>query len=283
MKIAVTGATGQLGRIVIEKLKEKIDAGSIVALVRSSQKAADLGVEIREADYDMPELLGGALQGVDVLVLISGSEVGKRILQHTNVIEAAQKAGVKRIVYTSLLHADRSSLVLAGEHIATETLLKNAGIPFTILRNGWYSENYAGSVTGGLAAGAIMGSAGDGKISSASRKDYAEAIVAVVTTDGHQNKVYELAGDEAFTMADLAAEISKQSGKDIAYTNLPLEEYASMLVKAGLPEGIAQMYAGIDVSTSKGDLFDDSHQLSKLIGHPTTPLKDVVAQMLKGA
>ena len=283
MKIAVTGATGQLGRIVVNKLKEKTDAKNIVAVVRSRQKASDLNVETREADYEKSDSLASALQGIDTLVFISGSEVGKRAPQHTNVIDAAKKNGVKRIIYTSLLHADRTSLGIAPEHIATENLLKSAGIPFTILRNGWYTENYGGSIANALGAGALYGSADKGKISSAPRKDYAEAIVAVATTDGHQGKTYELAGDEAFTLSDLAAEISKQTGKNIAYTNLPVNEYANTLAKAGLPEGVAQMFAGIDVSTSKGDLFDDSRTLSKLIGRPTTSLSDVVAELLKAA
>ena len=283
MKIAITGATGQLGRIVIHKLKEKIAAGNIIALVRSSRKAADLGVEAREADYDQPASLYSALQGIDTLVLISGSEIGKRVVQHKNVIEAAKKTGVKRIVYTSLLHADRTSFGIAAEHVATESLLKDAGISFTVLRNGWYTENYAASVAGGLGAGTFIGSADNGKISSAPRKDYAEAVIAVVTTEGHHGKVYELAGDEAFTLSDLAEEVSKQTGKDISYTNLPSEQYEASLAKAGLPEGITQMLAGIDVSTSKGDLFDDSRQLSKLIGRSTTPLREVVSEMLKEA
>ncbi len=283
MKIAVTGATGQLGRIVVNKLKEKVDAQSIVALVRSTAKANDLGVQTREADYDKPELLAIALQGIDTLVFISGSEIGKRTVQHQNVIEAAKKAGVKKIVYTSLLHADRSSFGIADEHVATENLLKQAGIPFTILRNGWYTENYGGSIAGGLGAGTIIGSAANGKISSAPRKDYAEAAVAVATSQGHEGKVYELAGDEAFTMSDLAAEVSSQTGKSISYTNMPPNEYAAALVKAGFPEGVGQMFAGMDVATAKGDLFDDSHQLSKLIGRATTPLRAVVAEMLKKA
>ena len=283
MKIAVTGATGQLGRIVVNKLKEKVEAQSIVALVRSTAKANDLGVQTREADYDKPELLAIALQGIDTLVFISGSEIGKRTVQHQNVIEAAKKAGVKKIVYTSLLHADRSSFGIADEHVATENLLKQAGIPFTILRNGWYTENYGGSVAGGLGAGTIIGSAANGKISSAPRNDYAEAAVAVATSQGHEGKVYELAGDEAFTMSDLAAEVSSQIGKNIPYTNMPPNEYAAALVKAGFPEGVGQMFAGMDVATEKGDLFDDSHQLSKLIGRSTTPLSAVVAEMLKKA
>mgnify|MGYP003576192938 CR=1 FL=1 len=281
MKIAITGATGQLGRIVVEKLKEKTGADNMVALVRSKEKAADLGVEAREADYEDPQSLDAALNGVDTLLLISGSEVGKRAAQHRNVIDAAKKNGVKWIVYTSLLHADTSSLSLAAEHVATEKMLKESGIPHTILRNGWYTENYTGSIGGALAGGAFIGSAGEGKIASAARKDFAEAAVQVLTTKGHEGKVYELAGDEAYTLSDLSAEISKQSGKTIAYKNLPEGEYAKVLASFGLPQGLAQAIASWDVSASKGDLFDDKEQLSQLIGRPTTPLNEVVAEALK--
>jgi NAD(P)H dehydrogenase (quinone) len=282
MKIGITGATGQLGRLVVSKLKSKVSADNIVALARSQQKGADLGVTVREADYAKPETLNSALEGIDTLLLISSSEVGQRATQHHNVIEAAKKAGVKWIVYTSLLHADTSSLSLAEEHRQTEAELKKSGIPYTILRNGWYTENYAGSIPGALAGGAFIGSAGDGKISSASREDFADAAVAVLTGQGQEGKIYELAGDEAYTLNDLAAEISRQTGKDIPYKNLPEADYASALAGFGLPEGLAKAIAGWDVSASKGALYDDSRQLSKLIGHPTTPMKETVAEALKG-
>ena len=283
MKIAVTGATGQLGCIVINQLKETNEKGNIVALARSPQKATGMGVDVRVADYNNPVSLNIALMDIATLVFISGSEVGQRIPQHTNIIEAAKQAGVRRIVYTSLLHVDTTSLSISEEHIVTETLLKNAGIPFTILRNGWYTENYENSVMSGLKANTFIGSACDGKISSAARRDYAEAIVAVLSSGAHHGKIYELAGDESFSLSDLAAEVSVQSGKLISYTNLSSEEYVTTLLKAGLPHGVAEMLAGIDVSTSKGDLFDDSHQLSNLIGRPTTPLSDVVKDFLKQA
>ena len=280
MKIAITGATGQLGQIVVDKLKEKVPADHIIALARSSQKAAQLGVPSHVADYEKPETLDAALKGVDTLLLISGSEVGKRAVQHNNVIAAAKKNGVKWIVYTSLLHADTSTLSLAAEHVATEAALKESGIPHTILRNGWYTENYTGSIAGALAGGAFVGSAGDGKIASAARKDFAEAAVAVLTSEGHEGKVYELASDEAYTLTDLAAQISKQTGKNIPYKNLPEGEYATLLKGFGLPEGLAHAIASWDVSASKGDLFDDGKQLSTLIGRPTTPLSEVVAEAL---
>jgi NAD(P)H dehydrogenase (quinone) len=281
MKIAVTGATGQLGRIVVNRLKEKIGAQNIVALVRSTQKAADLGVEARKADYNQPETLDAALQGIETLVFISGSEIGKRIEQHKNVIDAAKKAGTKRIIYTSFLRADTTSLPIAGEHVATEKFLKDSGLVYTILRVGWYTENYETSVASAVASGTFIGSAGSGKISSAPRKDYAEAVVVAAATEGHEGKIYELAGDEAFTMTELATEVSKLTGKDVSYTDLPAEEYTAVLEKAGLPEGLPQVLAGIDVSVSRGDMFENSYQLSKLIGRSTIPLREVVAEMLK--
>lgn len=280
MKIGVTGATGQLGQLVVGKLKEKISAENIVALVRTPEKAAGLGVEARVFDYNNPESLVASLKGIDKLLLISGSELGKRATQHAAVIEAAKQAGVKNMVYTSLLHADKSSLMLAAEHLATEKALIASGITYTILRNGWYTENYAGSAKGAIGAGAFIGCAGSGKIASAARIDYAEAAAAVLATEGHENKIYELAGDDAYTLNDFAAELSRLSGKTIPYNNLSEEQYAEILKSFGLPEGLAQMLADSDTGASKGGLFDDSKQLSALIGRPTTPLANVLADAL---
>ncbi|MFD1198136.1 SDR family oxidoreductase [Brucella gallinifaecis] len=281
MTIAVTGATGQLGRIVIEKLKAKVPASDIVALVRSPEKAADLGVSARPADYVKPETLVAALANVETVLLISSNEIGQRAQQHKNVIDAAKKAGVKRIVYTSLLHADNSPLSLAEEHRLTEADLKASGLSYTILRNGWYTENYTGSIGGALAGGAFIGSAGEGKISAAPRADFAEAAVVALTGESHDGKTYELAGDTAWTLSDLAAEISKQTGKNIPYKNLPETEYAAALKGFGLPDGFADAIAGWDADAAKGALFDDSKQLSSLIGRPTTPLSVSVAEALK--
>ena len=280
MKIGVTGATGQLGRIVVEKLKQKVAAESIVALVRTPEKASDLGVEARVFDYTKPESLAAALKGVDKLLLISSNEIGQRLPQHKAVIEAAKHAGVKLLVYTSILHADTSSLGLAGEHLATEAALEASGLVYTILRNGWYTENYTGSAKGAIGAGAFIGCAGNGKISSAARVDFAEAAAVVLAGEGHENKIYELAGDETYTLTDLAAEISRQSGKAIPYNNLTETQYTDILKNFGLPEGIAGMLADSDTGASKEGLYDDSHVLSTLIGRPTTPLSIVLSKSL---
>lgn len=280
MKIAVTGSTGQLGRLVVELLKERVGAQHVIALARTPEKAASMDVEVRTFDYGQPHGLVAGLEGVDRLLLISSSEIGQRAVQHARVIEAAQKAGVGQIVYTSLLHADTSKLSLAGEHIATEELLKKSGIPYTILRNGWYTENYTGSVKGALAAGVLAGSAGNGRISSATRADFAEAAAVAVTGDSHAGHTYELAGDESYTLEDLAAEVSRQSGKNIPYQNLPEAEYAGLLEKVGVPSQYAAAIASWDTCASKGDLFDDSRQLSRLIGRPTTPLSEAVKAAL---
>ena len=280
MKIGVTGATGQLGRLVVESLKSKVSAETIVALVRNPEKAADLGIEARTFDYTQAENLVASLKGIDKLLLMSGNEVGQRLPQHLAVIDAAKQAGVKQLFYTSILHADSSPLGLATEHLATEVAIKESGLTYTILRNGWYTENYTGSAKGAVGAGAFIGNAGDGKIASAARVDYAEAVAVVLAGEGHEGKTYELAGDEAYTLTELAAEISKQSGKTIPYNNLTEAEYAGILKSFGLPDGLAEMLANSDTGASKGGLFDDSKVLSELIGRPTTSLAKVVADAL---
>lgn len=281
MTIAITGATGQLGRLVIQDLIPAVGAGKIVALARSPEKAADLGVAVRAADYDQPETLRAALTDISTVLLISGSEIGKRTPQHAAVINAAQDNGVKHIVYTSILNADTSTLGLAHEHRETEALIKGSGIAYTILRNGWYTENYTASLPGALQAGAVMGSAGEGRISAATRADYAAAAAAVLAGSGFENKTLELAGDTAFTLNDLAAEVSRQTGKTIPYTNMPPAEFAKVLASFGLPEGLATMLAEGEVEISKGVLFHEGTELSNLIGRPTTPLADSVAAALK--
>jgi len=280
MTIAITGATGQLGRITIDKLKQRLPADQIVALARSPEKAADLGVATRVFDYNRPETLAPALAGVDTLLLISGSEVGKRGPQHAAVVAAAKQAGIARIVYTSLLRADTTPISLGVEHSETERAILASGIPYTLLRNGWYIENYAAGVQGALAHGALIGAAGEGRIAAATRADYADAAVAVLLGTGHEGKTYELAGDTAFTLADLAAEISRQTGRDIPFRNLPAADYAAALTGAGVPAHFAELLAGWDIDTSNGALFDNGHALSKLIGHPTTSLADGVKALI---
>ncbi|ADG08845.1 SDR family NAD(P)-dependent oxidoreductase [Caulobacter segnis] len=279
--IAVTGATGQLGRLVIEKLKARAPAESLVALVRDPAKAADLGVEARAADYDKPETLAAALAGVDVLLLISSDAIGQRVSQHHNVIEAAKAASVKRIAYTSILRADDTPIGLGVEHRATEALIQESGLDYTLLRNGWYLENYAGAIAGALHAGAFAGSAGEGRISAALRAEYAEAAAVVLTSEDHAGKIYELGGDESFSMADLAAEVSRQTGRSLPYNDLPEADYAKVLESIGLPAPVAAMLAQSDVGVSKGGLLEEGRQLSSLIGHPTTPLAAFVAGVLK--
>lgn len=282
MKIAVTGATGQLGSLVVNALKARTASSNIVALVRKPEKAASLGVEARAFDYSQPEALPAALAGIDALLLVSSNEIGQRGPQHRNVIEAAKKAGVSWIVYTSLLHADTSAITaLSGEHLDTEAVLKASGVDYTILRNGWYTENYTGSVAGAVQGGAFLGSAGAGRISSATRADYAEAAAVVLTTPGHRNKTYELAGDVAYTLADLAAEISRQTGKTIPYKNLPEAEYAKVLEGFGLPAGLAAAFAGFDAGAAQGALYDKAGELSRLLGRPTTSLATAVSAALK--
>ncbi|MGM7969447.1 SDR family oxidoreductase [Yersinia enterocolitica] len=281
--IAVTGATGQLGRLVINALLKKVPANEIIAAVRSPEKASDLaalGVQVRKADYSQPTTLETAFQGVDKLLLISSSEVGQRIAQHTAVINAAKHAGVKLLAYTSLLHADTSTLGLGEEHRATESLLRESGLSVVLLRNGWYTENYAASIAPALAHGAFIGAVGDGRIASATREDYAQAAAEVLTQENQAGKVYELAGDDSYSLAEFSAEIARQSGKPVVYKNLSEADFKQALLSAGLPEVFASLLADSDAGAAKGGLFDDSHTLSKLIGRPTTPYAKVIATTL---
>ncbi|MBJ4955336.1 SDR family oxidoreductase [Salmonella enterica subsp. enterica serovar Goldcoast] len=277
--IAITGATGQLGQHVIESLLKIVPASQIVAIVRNPAKAAALsqqGIIVRQADYTDEAAFTTALQGINKLLLISSSEVGQRTPQHRNVINAAKAAHVKFIAYTSLLHANTSPLGLADEHVATEQMLAESGIAYALLRNGWYTENYLASAPAALEHGVFIGAAGEGKIASATRADYAAAAARVISEDGHAGKIYELAGDEGWTLNQLAAELAKQSGKKVVYQNLSEADFAAALKGFGLPAGLADMLADSDVGASKGGLFDDSHTLSKLISRPTTLLADSV-------
>jgi NAD(P)H dehydrogenase (quinone) len=283
--IAITGATGQLGRLVVAQLLDRVPAGEIVAAVRSPEKAADLaerGVAVRRADYDDPDTLTAAFAGVDKLLFISSSEVGQRVRQHGNVIEAAKRAGVDLVAYTSVLHADNSPLGLAEEHRRTEDALAASGVSYVLLRNGWYLENYGAAVPTALEHGVILGCAGDGRISAATRADFAAAGAAVMTGEDPAGRIYELAGDESFTLTELAEEISRQSGKPVTYRNLSQAEHQAALVGAGLPEPIAALLADSDAGIAQGALFDNGRALSRLIGRPTTPLAAVVALALEG-
>jgi NAD(P)H dehydrogenase (quinone) len=283
---AVTGATGQLGRLVIAELLKTVPAGQVVAVVRDPAKAADLaakGVVVRQGDYSRPETLAGALAGADKVLLISGNEVGRRVPQHKAVIDAAKAAGAKLVAYTSVLRADGSKLGVAEEHRQTEQALKSSGAPWVLLRNGWYIENYLGNVAPALQYGAVSGASGDGRISAATRADYAAATAAVLTSGEPQaGRIYELAGDEAFTMADFAAELSRLSGKPVAFNRLSEADYKAQLLGFGLPEPVAQMVARSDAAAADGDLYEDGRQLSRLIGRPTTPLRDVLAKVVAG-
>lgn len=282
--IVITGASGQLGRLVISELLKTVPPAQIVAAVRHPGKASDLaalGVQLRVADYTQPATLDSAFAGAAKLLLISSSEVGQRVAQHRNVIDAAERAKVGLIAYTSLLRADSSPLALAAEHQKTEALLKDSGLPHVLLRNGWYTENYLASIPPALQHGVFIGSAGGGKIASAARADYAAAAAAVLTRADQAGKVYELAGDEAYTLSELAAEITRQSGKTVVYQNLPQADFKAALLGAGLPEPIADLLAASDVGAAQGGLFDDGHQLSRLIGRPTTPLATLVKAALQ--
>lgn len=281
--IAVTGATGQLGRLVIDALLKRVSSKELVALVRDPLKAQDLsakGINVRQADYSLPETLKSALAGVDRLLLISSSEVGQRSAQHRAVIDAAKSAGVQLLAYTSLLHADKSTLGLAVEHRDTEQALAESGLSYVLLRNGWYSENYTASVPPAVVHGAILGSVQEGRISSAARADYAEAAAVVLTSEEQAGKVYELAGDESYSLAELASEVAKQSGNAVVYTDLPEQDFKAALIGMGLPEGFAALLADSDAAAAKGDLFESSRQLSQLIGRPTTPIAKSVAAAL---
>lgn len=283
--IAVTGVSGHLGRLVVESLlADGIQAERIVAVVREPEKIADLaarGIEIRRADYAQPATLEAAFKGVERLLLVSSNQLGERASQHENVAAAARKAGVSFLAYTSILKADTTGIKLAAEHLTTEEIIRESGIDFAFLRNGWYHENYTDQIAQTIKHGAIFGSAGDGKVSAASRADYAAAAAAVLTGAGHENKTYELGGDTAFTLNELATEIAKQSDREIAYRELPVEEFAQALIGAGLPEPMAHVLADADLGIKRGDLYTESRDLSRLINRPTTALADAVTSALK--
>ena len=284
MTIVVTGATGHLGHLIVEALlRDGVTPSDIVAGGRNLGKLDDLaaqGVRVVTIDYNDPSTLSAALAGADTLMLVSASEPGKRVEQHKAAIDAALAAGVTRIVYTSAPHATTSHLILAPEHKGTEELIAASGIPSTILRNGWYTENYAGSIPQITATGSLVSSVGEGRVASASRKDYADAAAAVLTTDGHEGKIYELSGDVAWSQADLAAAISEVTGTPVTYVPKTTEEHAAILKSAGLDDGTIFFVTTLDSNTRDGLLAETSGDLARLIGRPTTPLKEGLASAL---
>jgi NAD(P)H dehydrogenase (quinone) len=280
--IVVTGASGALGQLVVEGLLGKVPAAQIVAAVRDPARVphfAARGVQVRRADYEDAASLDGALAGAERVLLVSATEFGKRLPQHRAVIDAARRAGVKLLAYTSILHADSSPLSLAGEHAATEAAIRDSGLPYAFLRNGWYQENYQNAVAGAAQRGEMIGSAGEGRVSAAARADYAAAAVAVLTAEAPQS-VYELAGSESFTMAQLAAEVARQAGRPVAYHNMPPADYAAVLSSVGVPAPWPDLLADSDAGAALGGLFDDGKVLERLIGRPTRSLAEAVRAML---
>ncbi len=284
MKIGVTGATGQLGRLVVEQLLKRCQPQDLVAIVRDPAKAADLaeqGMTVRVAPYDDRAALEAALAGVDKLLLISSNEVGRRVPQHQNVIDAAKAAGVKHVVYTSAPKATTSSLVLAPEHKATEEYLAASGLTYTVLRNNWYSENYTQTIRNAAASGEIVSAAGQGRVASAPRADYAEAAAVVLTNEGHENKVYELGGDQAWDFYELAAIIAEVTGRPCTYKPVEAAELVDRMRQAGADEGTAAFVAALDTNIAEGALAEVTGDLSRLIGRPTTPMRETVKAVLQ--
>ncbi|MFE4367386.1 SDR family oxidoreductase [Streptomyces sp. NPDC056835] len=286
MSIVVTGATGQLGRLVIESLlTDGVPADGIAVVVRNEEKAAGLvarGVELRVADYSRPETLADAFRAGDRVLLISGSEVGQRVPQHTAVIDAARAADVAQLAYTGVLGGPQADFDLAAEHKATERLILDSGLPYTFLRNGWYTENYTANLAPVLEHDAVVAAAGEGRIAAAARADYAAAAAAVLTGEGHLNKAYELSGDTAWSLGEYAAELSRQTGRTIAYNNVPAETLLGILTGAGVPEPMAAILVDVDHAIERGLLAGTTGDLARLTGRPTTPLADTVAEALKG-
>ncbi|WDZ85383.1 SDR family oxidoreductase [Micromonospora cathayae] len=282
MSIVVTGATGHLGRLIVESLLHRgVPADRIVALGRDVSRLADLeqrGVAVRSADYDDLDSLRAAFAGAEKLMFVSGSEVGRRTAQHHQVITAAREAAVGLVVYTSIARADTSSLILAAEHRATEQELVASGLPYVLLRNSWYLENYTGQLDTYLEHG-VAGAAGDGRVAAATRADYAEAAAQVLTSEGHTGRVYELGG-APFTLTDLAAEVSHQSGRPVGYLDLPVEKYTELLVGAGLPEPYAAVLADADRGLAVGELSVEGDDLRTLLGREPTSLADAVRAAL---
>jgi NAD(P)H dehydrogenase (quinone) len=282
--IVVTGASGQLGRLVVADLLRIAPEARLIGIVRNPAAAKDLtdrGVELRVARYEDAASVAAALAGADKVLLISSSEARRRIPQHRHVIDAAKAAGAKLFLYTSILHADTNPMALAIEHRETEALIHSSGLPFVLLRNGWYTENYTAGLAAALRHGVILGAAGDGRVSSAARADFAAAAAAMLASPATQTgRVYELAGDSAYTLTELAAEIARQSGRPVIYRNLSEADYKAALQADGLPEEFGALYAESDAKLAAGALHDESRQLSGLIGRPTTTMAQSVAAAL---
>jgi NAD(P)H dehydrogenase (quinone) len=283
MSIVITGATGHLGRLVVESLLERgVPAAQIVATGRSTEKLADLadrGVVVRRADYTDAGSLKEAFAGAEKVLLVSSSEVGQRYAQHVNAVDAARAVGADLIAYTSITRADSSGLALADEHRATEEYIRESGLPFVFLRNNWYLENYTDQLPVVLEHQALLGSAGEGKVSAVTRADLAAAAAVVLSTDAHAGKVYELAG-MAFTLTEAAATIAEISGKDVQYVDLPGEKYTEVLVAAGVPEPFAQVLADSDLGIGRGDLHEAPDDLRRLIGREPTTIGEAVRAAL---
>lgn len=281
---AVTGATGKLGRLVLDELLQKTGAGNVVALARDPASLADYaarGVQVRRADYDDPASLDAALQGVDRVLLISGNAVGQRERQHGAVIDAAKKAGVSYLAYTSVLNAQASKLLLAAEHVLTENLLAKSGLNYDVLRMPWYSENYTGALGPAIEHGAIYGATGEGRLSTATRADLAGgAVGALLNSPG--GKIYEFAGDQSWSMAEFAEEVGRQAGKPVQYVDQSEADYAKTLEGAGLPAAAAGFLASTSYLAGFGELYSESKDLSTLSGRPTTPISETIAAALKG-
>jgi NAD(P)H dehydrogenase (quinone) len=278
--IAITGACGKLGKLVLEELlNENIAANKIVALTRSTQKLDNFkkkGITVRYGNYDEPESLDLALKGVSKLLLISSSEIGKRVPQHKAVIDSAKRNNVELIAYTSILKADKSPLFLAQEHLETENLIKESGLPYVFLRNGWYTENYTDNASVALEMGTLFGCAKGGRFSTAPRKDYASAAAKIISGSSHEGKIYELAGDESFTLSEFALILSKFFNKSIKYKNLDEKSYAEALAEAGLPKEFAEVLADSEAKAADGWLYDDGKQLSTLLGRQTTATQEML-------
>jgi NAD(P)H dehydrogenase (quinone) len=285
VSIVVTGAGGHLGRLVVEELLGRgVPAEQIVATTRRVEALDELaarGVQVRHADFDAPETLAAAFAGAEKVLIVSGTDFGRRVPQHTAAAEAAQQAGASLVVYTSAPYADTTTMQLAAEHAGTEAAIRALGVPFTFLRNSWYFENYTAQIPQYLEHGAVFGAAGDGRISGAARADYAAAAAAVLASEGHEGKIYELGGDQSFTLAELATVVADVSGKTVEYRDLPAEEFVKVLEGAGFPPPVAGVFADVDASIAKGLLFVDSGDLSRLIGRPTTALRVAVESALR--